>query len=148
VLAMAQVTIYGERHHLNRVRAALSQAVHECLVDALQLPDEKRFQRFLPMAAEDFLHPRGAAYTIVEISMFEGRTGDTKRALITALYQRWRQLDLDPDDLEITIFETPRGNWGIRGVPGDELILTYPIGSQLDSQPVDSHPVGPVGLAG
>jgi hypothetical protein len=32
---------------------------------------------------------------------------------------------LKADDLEITIFETPRANWGIRGKPGDELALGY-----------------------
>jgi phenylpyruvate tautomerase PptA (4-oxalocrotonate tautomerase family) len=134
---MAQVKIYGGREQLSRLRAALSEAVHECLVDVLQLPDEKRFQRFLPVEADDFLHPRGEAYTVIEISMFEGRTGDTKRALIAALYARWQQLGQDPDDLEITIFETPRGNWGIRGVPGDELVLTYPVG--------ELRPLGSVG---
>jgi hypothetical protein len=125
---MAQVKIYGERAHLAKLREPLSRAVHECLVTALQLPDEKRFQRFIGLDADDFLNPRGDGYTVIEISMFEGRTGDTKRALITSLYQQWRQLGQHPDDLEITIFETPRGNWGIRGVPGDELVLTYPVG--------------------
>ena len=124
---MAQVKIYGGREHLRRVRGQLSVAIHECLVETLQLPDEKRFQRFLPMDDDDFLHPRGEAYTVIEISMFEGRTTDTKRALIAALYHRWRALGQDPEDLEITISETPRGNWGIRGVPADELVLTYPV---------------------
>lgn len=125
---MAQVKIYGGREHLTRRRRELSEAVHECLVEVLQLPGEKRFQRFLPMEPDDFLHPRGPGYTVIEISMFEGRTAATKRALVAALYRRWSALGEHPDDLEIVIFETPRGNWGIRGVPGDELVLTYPIG--------------------
>ena len=29
--------------------------------------------------------------------------------------------------VEITIFETPRGHWGIRGLPGDELDLNYTV---------------------
>jgi hypothetical protein len=32
-----------------------------------------------------------------------------------------------PQDLEITIFETPQANWGIRGKPGDELALSYKV---------------------
>lgn len=32
---------------------------------------------------------------------------------------------LDPNDLEITIVETPRENWGIRGLPGNEVGLDY-----------------------
>lgn len=124
---MAQVKIYGGRAHLTKVREELSTAIQDCLIEALQLPGEKRFQRFLPLEDDDFVHPRGEAYTVIEISMFEGRTQDTKRALIVALYARWQALGHHPDDLEITIIETPRGNWGIRGVPGDELVLTYPV---------------------
>ncbi len=30
-------------------------------------------------------------------------------------------------DLEITIFETPMSNWGIRGFQGDELALHYKV---------------------
>jgi hypothetical protein len=73
---MAQVKIYGESGHLGRVRSALSDAVHACLQDALQLPADKRFQRFIALDAADFIHPpdRTGAYTIVEISMFAGRS--------------------------------------------------------------------------
>jgi hypothetical protein len=30
-------------------------------------------------------------------------------------------------DLEITIFETPKHNWGFRGLPGDEHELNYKV---------------------
>jgi hypothetical protein len=31
-----------------------------------------------------------------------------------------QQLKISPADLEMTIFETPKHNWGFRGLPGDE----------------------------
>nr|WP_240518918.1 tautomerase family protein [Leptolyngbya sp. BC1307] len=31
------------------------------------------------------------------------------------------------EDIEIAMFELPRHNWGIRGVPGDELVLDYTV---------------------
>lgn len=37
------------------------------------------------------------------------------------------ELNIMPNDIEITIFETPSHNWGIRGLPGDELSLDYNI---------------------
>ena len=123
---MAQVKIYGGREHLRQVREALSAAIHECLVEALQLPDEKRFQRFLPMDDDDFLHPRGEAYTVIEISMFEGRTDAAKRALIAELFTRVEaQAGISPNRLEITITETPKVNWGIRGQNVADLTLNY-----------------------
>lgn len=41
------------------------------------------------------------------------------------------ELNIMPNDIEITIFETPSHNWGIRGLPGDELSLDYNIKIQF-----------------
>ena len=125
---MAQVTIYGLRAHLTSARAALSRAIHGSLVEALALPEEKRFQRFIALDPDDFLYPadRSERYTVVEISLFEGRSDAAKRQLIRLLFERCRsEAGIAPQDLEITLFETPRANWGIRGQVGDELGLAY-----------------------
>jgi phenylpyruvate tautomerase PptA (4-oxalocrotonate tautomerase family) len=127
---MAQVKIYGERGHLGRVRSALSDAIHACLVDALRLPADKRFQRFIALDAQDLIFPpdRTGAYTIVEISLFAGRSAAAKRRLLGLLMERIpERAGIAAHDLEITIFETPPANWGIRGRTGDELALAYRI---------------------
>jgi hypothetical protein len=38
-----------------------------------------------------------------------------------------KELNISPQDLEITIFEKPRHNWGFRGLPGDEHNLGYKV---------------------
>ena len=127
---MAQIKIYGEKSALNALRDRLSRILHTCAVDALGLPADKRFHRFFALDAEDFIYPDGRSerYTIVEVSMFEGRSPEAKKAFIRLLYQRAKaEIALEPEDLEITIFETPRANWGIRGLPGDELSLGYKV---------------------
>jgi phenylpyruvate tautomerase PptA (4-oxalocrotonate tautomerase family) len=127
---MAQAKIYGERAHLSRVRRALSDAVHGCLEDALQLPADKRFQRFIALDAADFVNPpdRTGAYTIVEISMFAGRSAEAKRRLLGLLMERVpERVGIAAQDLEVTIFETPPANWAIRGRTGDQLTLAYRI---------------------
>ncbi|WP_134682833.1 tautomerase family protein [Brevibacillus migulae] len=127
---MAQVKIFGVNDRLQPIKRELSDTIHACIVEALQYPVDKRFHRFFPMEREDFFFPddRTEAYTIIEISLFEGRSKETKKQLIRLLFERiHRQLQLSPQDIEITIFETPTSNWGIRGVPGDELQLTYQV---------------------
>jgi phenylpyruvate tautomerase PptA (4-oxalocrotonate tautomerase family) len=58
--------------------------------------------------------------------MFAGRSVEAKKRPIRLLFERiGDQLGIAPQDIEITITETPRHNWGIRGVPGDELALGY-----------------------
>ncbi len=127
---MAQVKVYGHRGHLDAHRQAISDAIHACAMEALGLPEAKRFHRFIGLDAADFIHPgdRSERYTIIEISMFEGRSVETKRALVRGLFARLESgCGIAPQDVEITIFETPQHNWGIRGLPADELTLDYPV---------------------
>lgn len=127
---MAQLKVYGLHSHLNPIKAKLSEVIHSCVVDALGLPPDKRFHRFFPMDDGDFIFPatRTERYTIIEISMFEGRSVETKKRLIRLLFERMeRELGIAPGDVEVAITETPRCNWGIRGAPGDELGLEYKV---------------------
>ena len=127
---MAQIKIYGLREHLEPVKARLSDAIHACVVEALKFPPEKRAHRFFHMEPGDFYRPASATekYTIIEISMFEGRTPEAKRTLIHLLFQRLQaDVGVSPADVEITITETPRQNWGFRGQTGDEVGLNYKV---------------------
>lgn len=127
---MAQIKIFGLRRTLQPIQRELSATIHACVVEALQFPADKRFHRFFLMDEADFYYApdRSPNYTILEISMFEGRTVAAKKALINLLYEKIGQaFGIAAQDLEITIFETPKHNWGIRGKPGDELALTYSV---------------------
>jgi phenylpyruvate tautomerase PptA (4-oxalocrotonate tautomerase family) len=127
---VSQIKVYGLREHLDPIKARLSDAIHSCVVEALNFPLDKRAHRFFPMDASDFYYPGSASpkYTIIEISMFEGRAVETKKHLIRLLFERvGQQCDRRPNEIEITITETPRHNWGFRGKPGDEIGLTYTV---------------------
>jgi hypothetical protein len=127
---MAQVKVYGQRGALEATRDRWSALIHAALVETLALPPDKKFQRFFPLAAEDFLFPadRAPAYTIIEISMFSGRAPETLKALLKRLMaDAQAQLGISAMDLEITITETPKHCWGIRGKCGDELALSYKV---------------------
>ncbi|WP_234730208.1 tautomerase family protein [Acidocella facilis] len=127
---MAQVKIFGIQSTLDGVRNDLSDAIHRAVMDALAYPAEKRFHRFIGLAKEDFIYPsdRSDRYIVIEISVFEGRSIETKKTLIRSLYQCIEEkTGISSQDIEITIFETPRSAWGIRGLPGDEIGLNYKV---------------------
>jgi Tautomerase enzyme len=145
---MSQIKIYGLRSHLDPIKSQLSDVIHSCVVDALQYPTHKRAHRFFPLDPSDYYYPPepgrtvGEAsrnenrYTIIEISMFEGRTVEAKKQLIQLLFvgeasptenRLDKELGISNLDLEITIFETPKYNWGFRGLPGDEHSLDYKV---------------------
>ncbi len=82
------------------------------------------------MNAEDFYYPEGRsdAYTVIEISMMEGRSVEAKKRLIHLLFERIESgLDIAPVDVEVTISEAPACNWGFRGITGDEAQLDYKV---------------------
>jgi phenylpyruvate tautomerase PptA (4-oxalocrotonate tautomerase family) len=128
---MGQVKIYGLREHLSaELKPKLSDVIHACVVEALQFPPDKRAHRFFPLEVEDFYYPdgRSSRYTIVEISMMEGRSVETKKNLIRLLFERTqRELGFESADLEVTITETPKHQWGFRGQIGDEIVLSYKV---------------------
>lgn len=77
-------------------------------------------------ARSEGLDDRGEDYTIIEISLFSGRSEEARRRLITELFDRLQQeIGIAPHSVEITITETPRVNWGIRGRNAADLDVGY-----------------------
>ncbi|MBE8996796.1 MULTISPECIES: tautomerase family protein [unclassified Nostoc] len=127
---MVQIKVYSLADKLNPIKTELSNVIHTSLIEVLQIAPEKRFHRFFPLDKSDFYYPsdRTDNYLVIEISMFEGRSVETKKELIRLLIKNINEkFNIPIYDIEITIFETPKSNWGIRGVPGDELTLNYKV---------------------
>ena len=125
------IVIYGIGEKLNPIKERLSDVIHGCMRSVLGMPEDKRAHRFMPMARDDFYYPGGRsdAYTVIEINLMAGRTVDTQKKLIKALFQAIeRELAIAPADVEIVIKEQPAHCWGFRGMTGDEARdLTYKI---------------------
>ena len=127
---MSQIKIFGVDKKLIPIREKLSPVIHSCVMDALGMPENKRAHRFMPMEKENFFMPGGRtdAYTIIDISMIEGRASETKKRLIRLLFDRIQeQVGISYMDLEVCIHENPACNWGFRGMHGDEIKLNYEI---------------------
>ena len=117
------IVIYGIKEQLNPIKAKLSDVIHNCMQQALGMPEDKRPHRFIPMDREDSYCPGGRtnAYTVIEINMMAGRQPETLKKLIKTLFQEIEnKLAISPIDIEITIKEQPAHCWGFRGITGDE----------------------------
>jgi hypothetical protein len=94
---MGQIKIFGLAQELNRHKDKMSEVIHSCIVDGLKFPPDKKFQRFFPMDSDNFYFPEGRTekYTIIEVSVFEGRSTEAKKEFIGLVYKRFReQLDI------------------------------------------------------
>jgi len=127
---MAQIVVYGRADRLAIHRSSLSAAIHGALMATLAYPEDKKFHRFIGLSPDDFSYPadRGPDYTIIEISLFEGRSDEAKRRLITELFTRIEAVaGIAPHSVEIPLTETPKINWGIRGQNAEDLQLGYQV---------------------
>ncbi len=127
---MGQIKIFGIKNHLHPIRIKVSEVIHECLMGAFQYPKEKKAHRFIYIDSDSFFYFDGRTekHTIIEISVFEGRSIEAKKKLHRLLFDKFEnELGISAMDLEITIFETPMHNWGIRGKSADELSLNYKV---------------------
>ena len=124
------ITVYGIDEYLNPIKSKISDTLHGCMTKVLGMPADKRAHRFIPLDKSNFYYPAGRSnhYTVIEINMMEGRSVDTKKALIKAIFDAFEsELSISPADVEITIDEQPAHCWGFRGITGDEAKLNYKI---------------------
>ncbi|MCO5215041.1 MAG: tautomerase family protein [Thermomicrobiales bacterium] len=133
---MSQFKIYGHKTFLSENSSTLSDAIHAASVAALGLPEGKRFHRFLPLEPWQLIAPsdRTERYLIIEVMMFEGRPLETKKAFYAAvLTNLQRMCGVEAQDIELVITESPRHDWLIRSMPGDELTLNYRVDHPVSS---------------
>lgn len=107
---------------------ALIEAVYEAQREALGVPEDDRQIRYVEYAPERFAAPPDKTddYTVVEISLFPGRSVEAKRALYASIVRRFGEVGIAPSDIFIVIHEPPLENWGIRGgQPASEVDLGF-----------------------
>jgi phenylpyruvate tautomerase PptA (4-oxalocrotonate tautomerase family) len=111
-------------------KRAICDAVHAAMMEALKIPENDRQIRYVEHAPDDFQVPPGKSenYTLVEITLFKGRTMETKRGLYKEIVKNLGSLGTAPEDVFIVLIEVPPENWGIRGgAPASEVNLGFKI---------------------
>lgn len=127
---MPLVRIEIEKGFTPEYKKALLDRVHQALVETVKIPDHDRRQMLYELDAENFEHVgRSKQCTIIEITMFKGRSFEAKKALYRMIVDT---LGVNPGipkaDITITINEPPLENWGIRGgLPASEVDLGFNI---------------------
>jgi len=112
-------------------KKAILMGVHKALVDAIGIPETDNFQRLNELPDENFMHPsdRSDQMTIIEVTMFPGRSNAAKKKLYETIVE---YLGADPgitgNDIMIVLNEPPMKNWGVRGgKPANEVDFGFKI---------------------
>ncbi len=99
--------------------AAVGEAVHRAMVEAIAIPADDRFQIFTEHPAEGLVCDRrylGIERTedamVIQITLNTGRTLDQKRALYRALAEKLaRDPGIRGEDILVSLVEVPKENW-------------------------------------
>ena len=127
---MPLVRIEVRRSREPEEKRTVCDAVHAAMKEALLIPEHDRHIRYIEHAPDDFQVPPGKTedYTLVEITLFQGRSMDAKRNLYQAVVRNLGSLGIAPGDVFIVLIESPPENWGVRGgVPASEVDLGFKI---------------------
>ena len=125
---MPHVCIETRRGWIGERRAEVLDAVHSAVVESLKIPPDDRVLRLIEHEPANFPPPPASSekFTVVEITMFAGRSLDAKRHLYAAIVRNLGRFGVPPNDVNVVLHEPPLENWGVRGgVPASELNLGF-----------------------
>lgn len=97
-------------------RKALLDGVHAAFVEAFRIPEHDRNQLLHEHAPDHFESHHGPGFTLVEATVFPGRSADAKRRLHAAIARNVAAATgVDPAHVLVVLHEPPLESWGIRG---------------------------------
>lgn len=92
---------------------ALIDAVQAAFVESIVTPTTPKTIRLLELPAKAIPHPpkANARYTVIEVTLFPGRTLEQKQALYAVLPRQLARFGVLPDDIKVILYEVPQENW-------------------------------------
>ena len=125
---MPLVKVEIEKGHNRDFLISLIESTMDCVQKILKLPSDDRNIR-LTEYDKGVFQMKPPYRLIIEISMFSGRTLDTKRELYLLIVNTLQnKLGIDKSEVFIFINEQPKDNWGIRGgTPASEIDLGFKV---------------------
>ncbi len=126
---MPSTRIETRKGWLGTQKREFIEAVQAALVAGILIPERDRCVRLAEYDEDAFIAgaDKGPHYTVVEISLFTGRSIEAKRRLYAELVARVAPFGLAPHDLKVILHEVPRENWGLRGLPASEIDLGFKV---------------------
>jgi phenylpyruvate tautomerase PptA (4-oxalocrotonate tautomerase family) len=129
-MALARIEILEGRS--SDEKREMVHAVRAALSEALRAPTEDPLVRLVEYPSDQFTLPypdrHSERYTLVEVTMFAGRSTDTKRRLYEAIVRRLAELDVPASDVLIVLHEPSMENWGVNaGIPASEVNVGFKV---------------------
>ena len=110
---MPFVSIEVKKGKSSEYKEAILDGVRNALIETIKVSEDNTFQRIYELDGADFDYPQARTenITIIEITMYNGRTVEAKKALYMAINRNLAQNPgIAGSDISIIIFEVPPEN--------------------------------------
>ena len=129
-MALARIDILEGRTAEDK--RAIVEGVRGALSEALRAPPEDPLVRLAEYPAEHFTLPypdrHSDRFTLVEVTMFAGRSMETKRRLYDAVVRRLGAAGVPAEDVLIVLHEPPMNDWAVNGgIPAGEADVGFEV---------------------
>jgi phenylpyruvate tautomerase PptA (4-oxalocrotonate tautomerase family) len=113
---MPLVKIHRRVGHPAAQNEQIMAAVHDALVAAFRIPEHDRTHLLFEHDSEHFhiASDRTAAFTLVEITAYPGRTAEAKGNLYREIGNRLARIGVPTADLFVILSEPALENWSVR----------------------------------
>ena len=116
---MPLVRISLQQGKTDDYKKKVSDAVHQAMVETMNVPPLDRFQVFTEHSNAEFIYDpkylniaRSDDLIVVQITLNAGRSTEVKRAFYKRVCDLLvQQVKLRPEDLLISLVEVPKENW-------------------------------------
>jgi len=114
---MPDVLVETRANWLGQRKEQLLDAIHAAMVEALRVPANDKILRLVEHSADCFAIPATSdgRFTHIEITMFAGRSLETKRALFRAIVRNLAAFGIAAHDVKIILLEVKTEDVGMRG---------------------------------
>lgn len=125
---MPLVKVELAKRNDKQVIAQIRDLVMDAVVEVLQLPADDRNIRVIEYEPEYF-QMKPPYEMLIEVSMFSGRTKETKKKLFQTIVNNLSAKGLiAKEKVFILLNEQPMENWGVKGgIPADEIKLGFKV---------------------
>lgn len=126
---MPSTRIETRRGWLGERRADFIEAIQRALVRGILIPEKDRCVRLMEYDEDVMIvsPTAGPRFTVIEISLFTGRSLEAKRRLYASIVEEAAAFGLEAADIKVLLHEVDRPNWGLRGKPGSEVELNFKV---------------------
>ncbi|MFH6786178.1 MULTISPECIES: tautomerase family protein [Methylobacterium] len=110
-------------------RRDIIEAVQRALSTGLLVPEHDRCIVLQQFDDDALITPptKGPRYTVIEITLFSGRSMDAKRRLYRAIPDELARFEVPAGDIKIILVDVDPVNWGLSGKPASGIDLGFRI---------------------